>query len=153
MARLKELKDSVLQLVEFGNSTSLSHSHSNAMPRLVVIEDYAFSRADQAHAKGELGGVIRLALWERGIETITVAPTALKKFVTGVGVAQKDEMRLAIYKRFGIEAKSQDELEAAALAIMGWHWIGMGEDNEDGEIPLLVPKAHLDGLKKVEVLG
>ena len=44
---------------------------------LVVIENYAYCRANQAHQIGELGGIIRVLLAESGVKWITVAPAFL----------------------------------------------------------------------------
>ncbi|MFD7750653.1 hypothetical protein [Streptomyces sp. NPDC059757] len=50
---------------------------------------------------GERGGVMRLALvqtWHPGL-LHAVAPSAVKKFVTGSGRADKGKMLLAVYMR------------------------------------------------------
>ena len=53
---------------------------------LVLVEDYAFSRVNQAHAVGELGGVIRLALYEAGkFPVVLVGVGQLKKYALGKG--------------------------------------------------------------------
>lgn len=118
---------------------------------LAVLEGYSYGSRNLSYA-GEVVGITKLAFYEVGVPMIVVPPATLKKFVTGSGNAKKDEMRLEVYKRFGFEAKSQDEVEAVALALFGLHWVGAGEGNEDGEIPLMVPKAHLLSLAKAEVL-
>jgi Holliday junction resolvasome RuvABC endonuclease subunit len=52
---------------------------------VAVVEQYAFSKlSSQAHALGELGGVIKTALYERGIKVVTLeasrARSCLGKF-------------------------------------------------------------------------
>lgn len=60
---------------------------------LVIIEQYAFSRANaHSHEIGELGGVIRLSLHVNQIRFVAVLPNVLKKFATGKGNAGKDDM-------------------------------------------------------------
>src|SRR3990167_3594133 len=106
--RLKEIRDQIVILAE------------SAMPELIVIEGYSWGSKFQGPALGEIGGVIRLALFEAGFKIIAVAPTTLKKFVTGSGRADKPTMRQKIFKKWrGAEFDTQDEAEAFALAQWG----------------------------------
>lgn len=86
---------------------------------VVVIEGYAFARPNQAHQIGELGGVIRTALHEAGHRYIEVQPTALKKFATGKGGANKIGVAVAIAKRYGVQFKNDNEYDAYGLAQIG----------------------------------
>lgn len=71
--------------------STLGEATANA--DLVVIEQYAFSRANaHSHEIGELGGVIRLHLHVHRIPFVAVLPNVLKKFATGKGNAGKDDM-------------------------------------------------------------
>lgn len=82
---------------------------------LVVIEGYSMGtqrQASHAHALGELGGVVRLALWERGLPYVDVPPATLKRFATGKGNAPKDQVLVAAVKRSGIEFATNDEADA-----------------------------------------
>ena len=52
-------------------------------PKVAVIEGYAFGARSRQHRLGEIGGVVRLACVQAGVETIyEVPPTTLKKFFT-----------------------------------------------------------------------
>lgn len=86
---------------------------------LVAIEGYAFARSNQAHQIGELGGVLRVMFREEGIEYIDVAPSAVKKFATGKGNANKEAVAVGVYKRWGKEFKTNDEADAFVLAKIG----------------------------------
>lgn len=87
---------------------------------LVVIEDYAYSRAAaHSHELGELGGVVRVALHERGIPFVCVGPSSLKKFATGKGNADKHAMRIAAYKTADLEFDDDNQCDAAWLRWMG----------------------------------
>jgi len=69
----------------------------------VVIEGYSFaSRNSQAHAIGELGGVVRLVLWNLRIPYVEVPPTCRAKFATGKGNASKGEVMSAVSARTGL---------------------------------------------------
>ena len=86
-------------------------------PKLIAIEDYAFSaHAAHAHELGELGGVVKLSLHKAGFRLIPVAPTKLKKFVSGKGNIKKNQMLLAVYKKWGIEFTDDNECDAYGLA-------------------------------------
>lgn len=88
-------------------------------PTMVVLEGYSYGSSFNREALAELGGLIRLALWDRKIPTLIVAPTTLKKFVLNGQTTDKDQMLLASYKRWGIEFANNDECDAHALAQLG----------------------------------
>lgn len=89
----------------------------------VVMEGYSFaSRNSQAHSIGELGGCIRMTLWECGIPYIEVPPTSRAKFATGKGNAGKTEVISAISSKTGklfSGAGADDECDAWVLEQMG----------------------------------
>jgi len=95
---------------------------------LVVLEDYAFSRPNQAHQIGELGGVLRVLIKEMGKKLLTVGTMQLKKFATGKHNASKEEIAVAAYKKWGIECRTNDETDAAVLVYIGLAYMG----NTDG---------------------
>lgn len=108
---------------------------------LVVIEGYAYARANQAHQIGELGGVIRLALHEAGIAYVEAAPAALKKYATGHGNAGKGEVLAAAIRRLGYQGHDDNEADALWLRAMGMDQYG-GRS--------LVPESHRVALDKVD---
>ena len=85
------------------------------------LEDYAHARANQAHQLGELGGVLRLALWRSKVRHWAVAPATLKKAITSKGVGPKSAMTLALYKRFGVEVVDDDQADAVGCALVAAH--------------------------------
>lgn len=92
---------------------------------LVVIEGYSYgSRASQAHSLGELGGVVRLGLWRRGIPVSVVSPAARSKYATGKGNASKDAVIAAISARTGIAFRNSDECDAWILCAMALDYYG-----------------------------
>jgi crossover junction endodeoxyribonuclease RuvC len=142
MPRLMEIKVWLSDLVQ---SLREDRSRGNGEDLLAVMEGYSYASGFKAQVLGELGFAVKEVLWEAKVETLIVPPSSLKKFVSGKGNAQKDEMRLEIYKRFGIEAKTQDEVEAAALSVLGWYWLG----KPITDLPIL----NLTALTKVEELA
>lgn len=85
---------------------------------LVGIENYAFGSKWGREALGELGGVLRVKLYEMGLEYVEIAPTQLKQFATGKGTAQKDHVLMAVYKKWGLEFETNDEADAFVAAQM-----------------------------------
>lgn len=131
--RLQQIRDTVLSLV-IANDV-----------RICVIEDYAFSaRHSQAHKIGELGGVVRLALFENETPFIEVSPTARAKFATGRGNAAKTEVVSAISARTGIvwSGKGADDM-ADAWVLEEMAWARLGKPHYEW------PKPNMDALSSV----
>lgn len=64
----------------------------------IAIENYAHSRPTNQNRLGELGGVVKLRLWEAGYDPdaiVLVAPSSAKLFATGSGRASKADMMAA----------------------------------------------------------
>lgn len=111
----------------------------------VAIEGYSFaSRNSQAHAIGELGGVIRLTLWNLHIPYIEIPPTCRAKFATGKGNASKGEVLSAVSARTGLiwsGAGADDLCDAFILEEMALAKCSSPRFNW--------PISHLDALNKV----
>lgn len=91
---------------------------------LVVIEGYAAQAKYRAHQIGELGGVIRLALDESNIPFTVIAPTVLKKFVTGKGNSPKSLILKYLLSYFGADVDQEDAGDAMGLALYGAYLVG-----------------------------
>lgn len=90
-------------------------------PDVAVVENLAFM-ARNTTALTQLAGLnyfTRAMLVDYGIPFYLVAPTSLKKFVTGNGAAKKDVMMLEIYKRYGVSLLDDNIADAYALAQVG----------------------------------
>ena len=116
---------------------------------IVVVEGYSFSsRNSQSHALGELGGVVRLALYEAGVSYIDVPPTSRAKFATGKGNASKNEVVSSISARTGIvwSGKGADDMcDAWILRQMGLAHLGESEYDW--------PVANMTALDKIDWSG
>jgi Holliday junction resolvasome RuvABC endonuclease subunit len=95
---------------------------------VVIIESYSFaSRNSQAHSIGELGGAVRMRLWECGTPFIDVPPTCRAKFATGKGNAGKSEVISAISAKTNIVwsgSGADDRCDAWVLEQMGLAQMG-----------------------------
>lgn len=88
---------------------------------LVVMEGLAFM-AHNTTALVQLSALnyfIRDVLHFSNIPFVIVAPSTLKKFVTGKGNAKKDSMYLETYKRFGVSFTDDNLCDAYGLAAIG----------------------------------
>jgi crossover junction endodeoxyribonuclease RuvC len=89
-------------------------------PDLVIIEGLAFLA--QGTSLVQLAGLnylTRILLAEFKWPFVIVAPTSLKKFVTGSGKGEKDMVMMAIYKNYGFEAQDNNVADAFGLAACG----------------------------------
>lgn len=109
---------------------------------LLVYEGYGFSSGNAIFTL-EFSSIVKYLLRDFSTTTILVPPSALKKYVTGKGNAKKTMMPLEVYKRFGLEAKDDDQADAIALAHYGLQWAtGMK----------LVPASHTKDGTSVKVV-
>ncbi len=129
MARLVDLRDAVLAV--------------GAGADLVAVEGYSFgSRTSQAHALGELGGVVRLALHEAGIRYVDIPPATLKRYACGKGNAPKAEVYGAAIRRLGYQGSDHNQADALWLRALGLDGLGY---------PIVtVPQTHRAALKPID---
>lgn len=118
VARLKDIRDGVTWLIK---------KHRKDL-KLAVMEGYAFNAArfgaSRSHSIGEMGGVLKVAMVECSLPIYMVAPMSLKKFATGHGRGDKNQILLKVYQKYGIELQDDHQTDAWILAMIGqtiWH--------------------------------
>lgn len=133
-ARLIEIRNKLIEYLESVQSP------------VAIIEGYSFgSRNSQAHATGELGGVVRVMLHERLIPYVEVPPTCRAKFATGKGNAGKNEVISSVSARTGIVwsgSGADDMCDAWLLREMALVKMGLST--------ISWPATHLAGMDKVD---
>lgn len=82
---------------------------------LAVIEDFGFGTKGRGFEIGGLGWAVRIALYERKMPYILVAPTVVKKFVCGVGNVDKNVILKEVYKRWNFDTNDDNVADAFAL--------------------------------------
>lgn len=110
---------------------------------LVVVETLSMgSQTGQHLTRAGLWHLVMEAVDAADIPWAGVTPTAVKKYATGKGNAGKDEVLLAVARRFpDWEVTGNDEADALVLMAMGADYLGR---------PVVdMPKAHRDAMKKV----
>lgn len=132
--RLMEIRDEIMGIV------------SQRGIDCAAIEHYSYaSRNSQAHSIGELGGVVRLALYDARVPFVEIPPTCRAKFATGKGNARKLEVVSAISAVTGVAwtgGDRSDRCDAWVLEEMLRYHLGASER--------IWAKANTDALKKVD---
>lgn len=107
LQRYKYILDRIVRVIELFD------------PDLVCIEDYAFSQHSSSDAVlKELGGTIRMKLFEMEQPFVLVGIGQLKKYATGNGSpkTKKDAVVEAVAERWGHRFRTFDETDAFILA-------------------------------------
>lgn len=101
---------------------------------IYFIEGYSFGSFGKSSSMSniiELSGIIKYDLTWRGRDYIDVPPTILKKFITGKGNAKKEDIKLALYKKYQKEFKNSDEADAYALTMFGLKYLAIKSSFND----------------------
>lgn len=85
-----------------------------AAPELVMVE-YPFGISGHAKAVVELFGIIRWHCIMNGFKIMPLQSAKIKKYATGHGRAEKSDLRMQVYKEYGLDL-SEDKADA--------FWIG-----------------------------
>jgi crossover junction endodeoxyribonuclease RuvC len=120
--RLAGIRDLTLRLLRNQCPASLDCT--------ICIEHYAMGCKFGRESAGELGGVLRVMLYENDYNYYEIPPLRLKQFATGKATAEKDHILMAVYKKWGIEFQKNDEADAFILAQIA-RAIYMVRNNED----------------------
>lgn len=83
----------------------------------VAIEGYAMGAKFNRESMGQVGGVIKMKLFEHGYEPAIWPPHAWRKVVLGNAKLAKDMVRIETYKRFGVDIADHNALEAYCVAM------------------------------------
>ena len=113
LARCDYISDEVMKIVKGVNSD------------FIIMEDFfTGQQPGTVISLACVGTLVRYKLMKSGYNFFTVAPTQLKKFVTGKGVGRKDVMIKYVFQRFGYDTNSNNVCDACGLAYFGraiWH--------------------------------
>ena len=65
-----------------------------------------------------LAAVMRMTLYEKGLPFFIVAPTQIKKWVTGSGAGQKSTIMMNVFKKYGVECKDDNQADSLVLSVI-----------------------------------
>jgi Holliday junction resolvasome RuvABC endonuclease subunit len=93
---------------------ALSTLLREARPAVAALEDYALARLAFAHHLGEVGAVVRLALWRARVPFRVYDVQAVKLFAAGRGDARKEDVLLAVARKWKVDWTSWGKPEGSA---------------------------------------
>lgn len=140
--RLAFIRDYVLRILDA------------AKPTLIVYEGYAMNVSrgmGKPYDTGELGGVLKLLAWDRGIDVLLVPPASLKVFVCGNGRADKYEVISAIARVWKYHIPRDDEADAFVLLKIGEAYLSPRHPRVAAQRAALRASALLKNLQSVAV--
>lgn len=111
---------------------------------LAVIEGYSYGQqrgSSLMHAMGELGGVVRLALYWLEVPFVEIAPSTLKIIATGSGRGDKNAMLAAAIRRLDYAGSNDNEADAL--------WLLEAARQHYGCSTIELPQSHLRGLASI----
>lgn len=82
------------------------------------------ARGNNMFNLGELGGVFRTEVWERGVPLLDIPPTTMKSVIALNGRAEKHEIITALRARFGLHIPHHDEADAVGLMLLCEMYLG-----------------------------
>lgn len=118
---------------------------------LVIMENLSYGSNDaSAQERAGLAYMIRDTFWKREQPFVLIAPTTLKKWVTGKGNAEKNLMLREVWRRFNVDAGNDNEADAVALAFLGRALVGDWEPQIDAqrEVLQVVRKTSAEALER-----
>lgn len=119
-------------------------SHQGEPPRLIVVEgpSYGSKGAGTWDRAGLWWLVVDFIISRRALPLAVIPPAVLKKFATGRGNADKTAMAVALQKRWGLELRDDNKVDA-------W-WLGAAGREHLGVPYVEMPKAQREALAKVD---
>ena len=89
---------------------------------LIVVEGYSYGSKFSRETMGELGGAVRLCLYQRGLPFTIIPPKRLKKWATNDGNASKEKVLIAAIRETAashFDIGNNNEADAFFLWQMG----------------------------------
>ena len=85
----------------------------------VAIEGYSFgSKGRSIVSLGELGGCVRMMMFEGKFEYLDCSPSSLKAYTSGKGNADKNQMKAAVLAKYGRDYADDNMCDSYALCMM-----------------------------------
>jgi hypothetical protein len=113
--------DEVLRITSlFASCYNFINGHSQGKPSCIIMEDFAFSQANQMALLGGLGWHFRIMLAQTTFHFGTCGTGTLKKVATGSGNGDKTAVALGVYKRWQFEGKDDNVTDAYVLGKICW---------------------------------
>ena len=102
-------------------------------PCRIFVESYAYGAKINREILGEFGGILRWNLVDFDKDLAEVPILSLKKFTTGKGAGQKDQMQMFCLKNWGYQPANNDECDAYCLYRLGLCVCGLDEPTNQAQ--------------------
>jgi Holliday junction resolvasome RuvABC endonuclease subunit len=109
--------------------------------QFVTREGYSYDSTGRVFELGEVGGVLQLLFYKRGLQYAVVAPAALKKFAVDDPRASKEALIIAAKERGAVV---QDDNQADA------YWLAQIARMLHQGSPAATPRHQLEVLRQIE---
>lgn len=120
-----------------------THLHTfvyTSRPDIVIVEGHSFGSEYSRETMGAARCIVDMVLWSTNRKApIVIQPQTLKKFVQA---KKKDQIRLEVFKRWGVELGSEHECDAYVLSQIGRHLYVRSETDQ-------LPKYQAEVLDKI----
>jgi len=142
-------KDEVIRLKnivkDIYNTIFLNDKIGLPFPDLVAIEGIAFMARNTGSIMqlAALNYMTREIVNDKNIPFVMVAPTTLKKFITGKGIGPKDVMMLDIYKKYHVSFTDNNLADAFGLAKVAEALLGDDKHTKRQEETINILKKQL----------
>lgn len=125
--------------------------HEKYRPDFLVIEDMFIGQASSAITVVQIGSILRYFLWQEQIPFIDVPPGTLKKFATGKGNSQKDQIMMEVLRRWDFVSETNNIADAVVLGMVGLCCAGVRfEVASSSCVESLLPSISADVLRQIE---
>lgn len=139
LERALRIRDRVEEaLREACEEYNLRLSYDNLLD-LAVIEGYGYANKHTLVPMVEIGTMLRTLMMSYQVPYEEVAPTALKKFVTGKGNSKKEDMMFRVESNWGVKCANDNAADAVGLAFYG-AWLLDLLTIPESQIPLKTKK-------------
>lgn len=85
----------------------------------VSMEGYSYNSVGRVFELGEVGGVLKLLIFESNLPLLVVPPASLKLFAAGNANAEKEDM-VAAAEAAGVGVSDDNQADAYFLALISW---------------------------------
>jgi Holliday junction resolvasome RuvABC endonuclease subunit len=87
-------------------------------PDVIAMEGYSFGSQFNREEMGEVGGVLKQSAYILTNRDLIIWPNqSWKKAVLGKGSIKKEDVKLPVYQRYGVEVPDMNQVEAFCVAM------------------------------------
>lgn len=106
-------------------------------PEIIVVEGYSYGSKFYREQAGEVGGIVRYAIYRTGLwDQLRIAtPQQVKQFATDKGGASKDDVKDAVRNRWHHPVADDNQADAYILALIGEYLLKDPHDWVDISVP------------------